>query len=392
MVSIQLSPATQSLRFGTHLLGFSGGVDSVALFFILLELEVRFDIAIVHYHTRAEADEEVSYAKALAQQYNKKCFIAHAPQFTSAFEHKARNFRFGFFDELIATHHYQSLILAHQLNDRFEWLMMQLTQGSGLSNLLGFEDRCYPIIRPLESTPKEKLYEFCKERHLRYFEDTSNTNTYFKRNDFRQRFCNELIRAFGAGIAQSLHYLNQDKNYLLSHITPQILHLESLYQKISSLSSYEDSSASHSYQTLKKNQCAIFGFTLDDTHLLLLACDKIAKLCGYVLSAKQREEIVKAHFNCKIHHLIIAKNDKTLFIAFDIPYLYQIVTSTSMSKSFKALCAKHHIPPKLRLLIWGEFHAYAEIHSNSLYYLTQNQKTQQEESCIERKIKNFFAI
>ncbi|WP_334095294.1 tRNA lysidine(34) synthetase TilS [Helicobacter typhlonius] len=400
---MKLSPATQSLYTGKHLLGFSGGVDSVALFFLLLEANVPFDIAIVHYHTRKEADDEVAYAQELAQIHNKQCFVAHAPQFSHNFETQARIFRFGFFDEIIESYGYESLILAHQLNDRFEWFMMQLTLGSGLGNLLGFDwGRTYPIVRPLESTPKEELYRFCKEHDLRYFEDTSNADLRFRRNFFRHRFCNDLVNTFGVGIAQSLNYLAQDKEYLLSQIAPRILFLESLHKFVSEAreSLYKDSKNicefSKTMRTERgKYQCAIFAFNINEEYLLLLACDKAAKLCGYVLSSKQREEIVKSHFNCKIHNLIIAKNDKLLFIALDSISMFQIVTKEPMTKPFKTLCATYHIPPKIRKLIWWEFQAistHIESGADSINNPLPSHKTQQENDSFECKIKNFFTL
>jgi len=46
-----------------NLLAFSGGVDSSALFFILLEKKIPFDIAIVNYHKREQSKKEVEYGK-----------------------------------------------------------------------------------------------------------------------------------------------------------------------------------------------------------------------------------------------------------------------------------------------------------------------------------------
>lgn len=54
----QIAEKLPFLQNSKNLLGFSGGVDSVALFFLLLEFKIDFDIAIVHYHTRKEADED----------------------------------------------------------------------------------------------------------------------------------------------------------------------------------------------------------------------------------------------------------------------------------------------------------------------------------------------
>ena len=58
------------LKNKKNLLAFSGGVDSTALFFLLQDQKIVFDIAIVNYNLREKAKEEVLYAKELAKKYN----------------------------------------------------------------------------------------------------------------------------------------------------------------------------------------------------------------------------------------------------------------------------------------------------------------------------------
>lgn len=361
----KLSPTTYTLKESKNLLGFSGGVDSVALFFLLLELEIPFDMAIVHYHTRKQADCEVAYAQELAQRYDKCCFVAHAPHFQSNFEAKTREFRFKFFDDLISTYGYAALLLAHQLNDHFEWFMMQLTRGAGLENLLGFEGRSYPIFRPLESIPKEELYRFCNLHNLQYFEDSSNQNLRFKRNYFRHQFCNQILKEFSPGIARSLEYLREDKNSL---------------QTLSSFTDNHD----HATLVLPYTQKQIFslkrwnqyGINIDESRLLS-GCDKIAKKLGYVISTAQRKEIIKSKFSCQIHFLLITNNRWGVFItSLDFQNSKTAPVSISpntpitaihtqlnkgehatskMDKKFKSLCAHYSIPPKLRNLLWQSF-------------------------------------
>lgn len=353
-LSAKLSPATHTLKAGKNLLGFSGGVDSVALFFLLLELEIPFDIAIVHYHTREQADNEVAYAQELAQKYSKHCFVSHAPHFHSNFESQAREFRFRFFDELIATHGYTALLLAHQLNDHFEWLMMQLTRGAGLENLLGFEGRSYPIFRPLESIPKEELYRFCDSHNLQYFEDSSNQDLHFKRNYFRHYFCNQILKEFAPGIARSLEYLREDRISLQSLSSGSLEHftLPHTQQQIFVLKKYN------------QNQVPI------DANRLLSGCDKIAKKLGYILSAGQRKEILKSKFSSQIHRLLIASNEWSIFLALldselqapSTSALYAGKWGKKMDKQFKSSCAHYAIPPKLRGLLWQSFVCFARDH------------------------------
>ena len=64
-----LHEATLSyLKTRKNLLAFSGGGDSTALFFLLLEQGIPFDIVLVNYQTRPQSDEEEAYAKTLEKR------------------------------------------------------------------------------------------------------------------------------------------------------------------------------------------------------------------------------------------------------------------------------------------------------------------------------------
>lgn len=352
----KLSSDTYRLKTSQNLLGFSGGVDSVGLFFILQHLNIPFDIAIINYHTREQSFQEVAYAKELSATYHKKCFVKDAPLgFTSNFESQARHLRYTFFDEIIANHQYTHLILAHQLNDHFEWVLMQFAKGTGLGNLVGFDTQrktpqgTYEIIRPLATIPKRDIYQYCFENALTFFEDESNQDMRFQRNFFRKNFSDSFIQAFPNGIAKSLLYLQEDKNILLNLIEPRYFEL-----------SWGD--------LLGKTSQKYKIFSIDKkhiekkTHLVMLHIDKIAKELGCVLTQSQRKEIIRTHFSCEIQHrLIIAHNTHCIFITHKIDEnsIYanvgKKVILSQMDKSFKQKCGNLEIPPKLRKPLWFIF-------------------------------------
>ena len=124
-----------------NLLAFSAGIDSTALFFLMIDNNINFDIAIVNYNQREQSKDEVIYATQLAHKYNKKCFISEFPKNKQFSEKSARDFRYNFFDEIIEKEIYKSLLTAHQLNDKLEWFLMQLTKGAGLTELFGMEEK-----------------------------------------------------------------------------------------------------------------------------------------------------------------------------------------------------------------------------------------------------------
>jgi len=203
-----------------NLLAFSAGGDSVALFFLLVENSIPFDIAIVDYGVRAQSKEEVAYAFALAKRYNKRCFVQNAPKIEQNFEANARTIRYTFFETLIQEHSYSVLLTAHHLGDRLEWFLMQLTKGAGVAEMLGMQTKeqreNYTLVRPLLDVTKEELVAFLAQKKIHYFEDETNEDEKYKRNYFRKHFATPLLQHYAKGIAKSFEYLEDDKEALIT--------------------------------------------------------------------------------------------------------------------------------------------------------------------------------
>ena len=301
-----------------NLLAFSGGVDSTALFFLLLEQNIPFDIAIVNYNTRKQSKQEVVYALSLALKYKKQCFIHDVTLEHTNFEHTARQVRYEFFEEIIEEYGYETLFTAHQLNDKLEWFLMQFSRGAGLSELIGLNETLkknnYTIFRPLLNYSKKSLEEYLQSKQLKYFHDESNEDTSFRRNYFRKKFANEFIKEFEKGVKHSFEYLHKD---LLSLNIP----LHNLYQN----------------QELEifKNSC--------DDNLNIRIIDNVLKQRGYILSHAQREEILKQKESV-IDSFAICITLTHIFIA---PYV-----KTPMPKEFKELCRIYKIPKKIRAYLF----------------------------------------
>ena len=309
-----LEKSLENLSGKKNLLAFSAGVDSTALFFLLLEREIDFDIAIVDYGKRENSILEVAYANSLAKQYKKTCFSTKVQLEDSNFEQNARAERYKFFEAIIDKHAYENLLTAHQLNDRLEWFLMQFTKGAGAVELLGFEEseerENYTLVRPLINVSKKELLAYLEKNGIKYFEDESNKDPKFRRNRFRETYANQLLEEFGRGISKSFDYLQIDKDRLF---TLKILkQVDKLY-------------------ILEKS---------DDEIENLRAIDKILKKLGVIISAKQRQEILRQGESVIGHKIAVALKEDKIYIA---PFKNPI-----MDKSFKEACRIAKIPPNIR--------------------------------------------
>ncbi|MEA3384654.1 MAG: tRNA lysidine(34) synthetase TilS [Campylobacterota bacterium] len=296
-----------------NLLAFSGGVDSSALFFILLENNIQFDIAIVDYNQRVQSKDEVIYATQLAHKYNKKCFI-------STYENKkfsekdARDFRYNFFEEIITKESYNSLITAHQLDDKLEWFLMQFTKGAGLSELLSFEEEVkkdnYLLLKPLLSYTKKDLLIYLNNNNIKYFIDHTNQDDKYKRNYFRNNFSNKLLDEFTNGIKNSFQYLEKDKHSLESD-----------------------------HFVKKHDLLSIYKFN-GDNNIAIRIIDKEIKKRGILISKATRDEIIKQKEIVISNKIAVSIYQNFIYIS---PYL-----TTNMDKKFKEKCRINKIPKNIR--------------------------------------------
>ncbi|NLY04126.1 MAG: tRNA lysidine(34) synthetase TilS [Campylobacter sp.] len=302
--------ALNKLLNGKNLLAFSYGVDSTALFYLLVQNGINFNLVFINYNTRSNSKNEELAARNLAAKFNKKIYIKQV-NFNlenSNFESVARDFRYKFFEEICQEFGYENLITAHQLNDKFEWFLMRLSKGSGVVNALGMNaidhKKHFFVVRPLIDTSRTEILEFLHANEYKYFIDSSNLNTNFERNFIRAEFSDNFIKKFKNGVKKSFEFLEQDKKHLLNG---------EIY--------------SNSEFFVIKNR---------ENHMNLI--DKALKKLNIVMSQKQRKQALE---DCVISgKVVICYTKDCIYIA---PYQTHI-----MDKVFKEKCRLKKVPPLIR--------------------------------------------
>jgi len=172
-------------------LALSGGVDSVVLLDLLLQLRgsLNFSISAIHVnhqispHAAAWAD----FCTALCTKHAvpiqvKKVQVARRSKL--GLEAAARAARYQAFAELDT----DLLLLAHHLDDQAETLLLNLLRGTGVRGAAGMpavrEEGC-ALARPLIDVPRATLMAYAKQHRLFWIEDESNDDTAFTRNYLR---------------------------------------------------------------------------------------------------------------------------------------------------------------------------------------------------------------
>lgn len=314
------APVLRKLKSGRNLLAFSHGVDSTALFYLLDEAGVKFDLAIVDYNVRAQSKDEVAAAQQLAAKFNKQIYVKSVRLGESNFEHEAHAARYEFFGQICRERGYENLILAHQFDDKFEWFLMQLGRGAGLSELLGMQEletrEDYVIARPLLGVRKCELERFLRERNLKYFTDETNLTDQFKRGFIRAKFSEPFLDEYFSGVKKSFEFLAADA----LNLAPEI------------------SNSAPKIYLVKQGANEIRGV------------DQACKRLGLVLSSAQRSECARCLENgtgCVLGGKVaVGAGEKFIFVT---PYV-----KPAMEKKFKEACRRLAVPPINRGFLFAE--------------------------------------
>jgi tRNA(Ile)-lysidine synthase len=242
------------LRAGDRVgVAVSGGIDSVALLRLLLELrgELGIVLAVVHFNHKlrgAESDADQEFVGSLAREPDLELYCdtddvaGHAVAERISVETAARELRYGFFHFLLgadgepqglrpdssSSHSDRSaegaappngacldkILTGHTLDDQAETVLMRMIRGAGVRGLGGIYPRiavedddgdvCGEIIRPLLGIRRRELEQYLKDIGQGWHEDSSNADDAFTRNRIRQLVVPLLEKEFNPAVVENL--------------------------------------------------------------------------------------------------------------------------------------------------------------------------------------------
>jgi tRNA(Ile)-lysidine synthase len=97
----------------------------------------------------------------------------------------ARELRYKWFEEVRENNGYDSIAVAHNLNDNIETLLINLIRGTGLTGMTGMKPVNKRIIRPLLFATRQEITAYCQIHKITFREDRSNADTKYTRNKIR---------------------------------------------------------------------------------------------------------------------------------------------------------------------------------------------------------------
>ena len=201
------------------LLAYSGGPDSKALLYGLLEAGYKPHLAHVDHGWREESRLE---SQILAKEAASLGLPFYATRLGSQpdknKEDCAREARLAFFQSLHQQAPFQALLFAHHADDLAETALKRIFEGAHLSFLGGMPPVCnlmgMKVWRPLLTVRKKELTAFLSNRAMIGFQDSTNDDPRFLRARLRQTLLPDLSASFGKEIVSNLVLLS-DRAYEL---------------------------------------------------------------------------------------------------------------------------------------------------------------------------------
>jgi tRNA(Ile)-lysidine synthase len=174
------------------LLAVSGGIDSMVMTHLFLRTATEIGIAHCNFNLRgSESDEDESFVNKFASDHNIPFYsesfdtTGFASEKAISIQMAARELRYRWFEEIRVKNNWDSVALAHNLNDNIETFLINLTRGTGIAGLTGMRPKYKSLIRPILFAPRKAITEYRNQNNVPYREDRSNAEIKYTRNKIR---------------------------------------------------------------------------------------------------------------------------------------------------------------------------------------------------------------
>ncbi len=191
------------------LLAFSGGWDSMCLLDVLCSIGANVSAIHLNHNWRGEQ----SAAEALA--CGRFCAERKVEFYTETLgdevaqtETAAREARYEFFERCAKKFGADAVLTAHNFDDNAETVLYRVIKGTGTRGLRGIEEKRGIYYRPLLNVTRAQIEQYCRENNLTPNNDSSNTDTKYKRNLIRAKIL-PLLMEINPDVTGAINSLSQ---------------------------------------------------------------------------------------------------------------------------------------------------------------------------------------
>lgn len=193
------------------LLAVSGGIDSMVMTHLFMKTGHETGIAHCNFSLRSgESDMDEKMVSDFAAGHKIQFFsirfdtLAYARDNGLSVQMAARELRYNWFEKVRNENSFNSVAVAHNLNDNIETLLINLIRGTGIAGLTGIKPAAGNIIRPMLFATRQEISEYCDQHGIKYREDRSNEETKYIRNKIRHLII-PLLKEINPSIESTLN-------------------------------------------------------------------------------------------------------------------------------------------------------------------------------------------
>lgn len=197
----------------TVITGFSGGYDSMCLLDIVIKLSHKYNFIPVAIHLNHnwrgdESRREEEKCKEFCQKKNIEFYSETLPKNVQCTETSAREARYEFFEKCAKKFNSKCILTAHNADDNAETVLYRIIKGTGISGLEGIKEKRDIFYRPLLKIYRKDIELYCFNNNLTPNNDSSNSNTKYKRNLIRHEIF-PLFEKINPNFKESINSLSE---------------------------------------------------------------------------------------------------------------------------------------------------------------------------------------
>ncbi len=177
------------------LMAVSGGVDSMVLCHLIIQLKSEFNLklSVIHiqHHLRKDAELDAQLVKSFCKK-NKLAFFREdidplIKQKNQSIEAWARKNRYNLFNKLKEEIRADKIITGHHGDDQIETILLHIADGSGVDGLRGIREQMNNVIRPMLPFSRKEIEAYAVENKIQFREDYTNDDLSHPRNYLRKK-------------------------------------------------------------------------------------------------------------------------------------------------------------------------------------------------------------
>lgn len=186
------------------LIAFSGGPDSVFLFYLLnyLKSEYNLELALmyVNHNLRSDVDNDLNFVKDFSKKNGVKLYIesvdvnSHSKKMKKSIELAARELRYEALEKVFQKEGFTKIATGHNLDDNVETFIFRLLRGTSIRGLKGIPRVRENIIRPILQFEKKIIVNFLEELNQKFIIDYTNNEIDYTRNFIRNEVFPKFIQ------------------------------------------------------------------------------------------------------------------------------------------------------------------------------------------------------